>query len=98
MVPQSQRRCLRRVAQAKIDERNRAGRALNAELHEDRRVSKLTLQTAEQLVKDKAAAELQMTERNLHIQAQNFVAEQSDRLQALARSEVTEVQEQAYNV
>ena len=50
-----------KVAQAKIDDRNRASRTLNAELHEERRVGKLTLQTAEQLVKDEAAAELQMS-------------------------------------
>ena len=65
-------------AQATIDERNRASRTLNAELHEERRVGKLTLQTAEQLVKDESVAELRMDERNLQMQAQNFVTEQSD--------------------
>ena len=71
---------------------------LNAELHEERRVGKLTLQTAEQLVKDEAVAELQMTEKNLQMQAQSYVTEQSYRLHALARNEVTEVQEQAYHI
>ena len=81
------------VAQATIDERKRASRTLNAELHEARRVGKLTLQTGEQLVKDEAVAELQMIERNLQMQAQTFVTEQSDRLHALARNEVSEVKE-----
>ena len=86
------------VAQAKIDEKNRASRMLNAEMHEERRVGKLTLRTAEQLVKDEAVAELQMTEKNLQMQAESYVMGQSDRLQALARNEVSEVQEQAYAV
>jgi len=86
------------VAQAKNDEKNRASRMLNAEIHEERRVGKLTLHAAEQLVKDEAVAELQMTWKNLQMQAENYVTEQSDRLQALARNEVSEVQEQAYNI
>ena len=86
------------IAQAKNDEKNRASRMLNAEIHEERRVGKLTLHTAEQLVKDEAVAALQMTEKNLQKEAESYVMEQSDRLQALARNEVSEVQEQAYTV
>ena len=79
------------VAQATIEERNRASRVLSAEMNEERRVGKVTLQTAEQLVKNEAVAELQTTEKNLQMQAQNYVAEQSDRFQAMARNEVQEV-------
>ena len=66
------------VAQAKNDEKNRASRMLNAEIHEERRVGKLTLHTAEQLVKDEAVAALQMTEKNLQNEAESYVMEQKD--------------------
>ena len=68
------------VAQATITERSRAGRILSSELKEERRVAELTVATKEQLIKDTAAAELQMKESQLKDQAQKLVKEESDRV------------------
>ena len=65
------------VAQATMTERNRAERILSSELKEERRVAELTVATHEQLLKDKAAAELQIRESQLKDQAQKLVMEES---------------------
>jgi len=68
------------VAQAAKTERHRAGRILSSEVNEERRVAELTVATKEQLIKDNAAAELQMKESQLKDQAQKLVMEESDRV------------------
>ena len=80
------------VAQAKNDEKNRASRMLNAEMHEERRVGELTMRTAEQLIKEEAEATLHMTKMNLQKEAESYVMKQAERLQSLAKNEVTEAQ------
>ena len=86
------------VAQAKNDEKNRASRMLNAEMHEERRVGELTMRTAEQLIKEEAEATLHMTKMNLQKEAESFVMEQAERLQSIAKNEVTEARERALTV
>ena len=86
------------VAQATMTERNRAGRILSSELKEERRVAELTVATQEQLLKDKAAAELQRRESQLKDQAQKLVMEESDRVHEFAQRQIDEVQKQAYTV
>ena len=83
------------VAQATMTERNRAGRFLSSELKEERRVAELTVATHEQLLKDKAAAELQIRESQLKDQAQKLVKEESDRVHEFAQRQIDEVQKQA---
>ena len=86
------------VAQAMMTERNRAGKIHSSELKEERRVAELTVATHEQLLKGKAAAELQIRESQLKDQAQKLVKEESDRVHEFARLQIDEVQKQAYNV
>ena len=64
-------------------------------MKEERRVAELTVATKEQLIKDTAAAELQMKESQLKDQAQKFVKEDSDRVHEFARLQIDEVQKQA---